>query len=67
MQEGFIKFGKNKVANVQHIEDVLELKGKIVFALVDFQSMTEVDPEYEQAWRDRFDLNDDKPKGEIPF
>jgi adenine-specific DNA methylase len=69
MQERFIKYRKNKVVNIANIGLVMELVG-IEFSLVgenpDNRSYL-VEPEYEQEWRDRFDLNDGKPQGEIPF
>ena len=69
MQEGFVKYRKNKVVNMANISLVMELAG-IEFSLVgenpDDRSYL-VEPEYEQEWRDRFDLNDGKQQGEIQF
>ncbi len=69
MQEGFIKYGKNQVAQMSQITTIFEIGIELCFSTPEMgnDDYWHVKPEYEQEWRDRFDLNDDKPQGEIPF
>jgi len=60
MQEGFLKSRKNQATNTSAVAWVGEYSGKIHFQLYGETENADhtVSPEYEQEWRDKFDLHD---------
>jgi hypothetical protein len=60
MEEGFIKYEKNKVVNLANIKWIGKLGNTIYFLYIGDHGDEDhiVYAEYENEWRQRFDLND---------
>ena len=61
MQEGFIKYGKNKaveISSIQSVEEDFGMGGVFISFVIAGIGKQIVEKEYEPAWRERFELND---------